>query len=55
MKCSDCMFAIPAEDTWKGDIVSYWCDKNHEEYQVCDVGYVSPEYTCEDYKNKESR
>ena len=55
MDCSSCKYSNIAEDTWAGDIISYWCDKNHSEYEVCDVGYVSPTYTCEDYKNKENR
>jgi hypothetical protein len=53
VECKNCEFATVAEDTWSGVPVAYFCDKNNYEYKVCDVGMVSPEYSCINGKEKE--
>lgn len=53
MCCEGCKFSYPAEDTWSGAVVSYFCKKYKAEYEVCDVGFCSPDYCCEDYEKKD--
>lgn len=50
--CKQCKFASVAEDTWTGKVVAYFCKLGKVEYEVCDVGMVSPEYSCEEGKSK---
>ena len=46
VQCKDCKFATVAEDTWEGKPVAYFCK------EVCDVGMVSPEHSCEEGKSR---
>ena len=51
-QCKDCKFAVVAEDTLEGKPVAYFCKLDKYEYEVCDVGMVSPDYSCDEGESK---